>query len=279
MKFNIQISFCSMLLVLGSLFTACEVIPENEQITEVFTPTDPSAIKRTSVLIEYSGWQCVNCPTAAEEAHHLKEQYGEDLVVVVMHPESNPNTRHNNKPQLNYTCPEADSLYIMMGGTNTTPFPTGNVNMVKDATKGYFNDYDKWATLVSQAYSTPKPVIIGQEVKGTTDSKDITITIDITNAGSEIIDATLQVWLTEDNVIGSQKKPEGTDKNYAHNHLMRASISPLWGDAVRLEAQQKEQLTYHYTLPENVVKENCNIVALVSVNGEVIQAKETKVGS
>ena len=270
--------YISMVLAVG-LLSACEVIPENEQLTEVFTPTDPSAIKRTSVLIEYSGWQCVNCPTAAEEAHHLKEQYGENLVVVVMHPESNPNTRHNNKPQLNYTCPEADSLYIMMGGTNTTPFPTGNVNMVEDATKGYFNDYDKWATLVSQAYSTPKPVIIGQEVEGTTDSKDITITIDITNAGSEMMDATLQVWLTEDNVIGSQKKPEGTDKNYAHNHLMRASISPLWGDAVRLEAQQKEQLTYHYTLPENVVKENCNIVALVSVNGEVIQAKETKVGS
>lgn len=268
--------YISMVLAVG-LFSACEVIPENEQITEVFTPTDPSAIKRTSVLIEYSGWQCVNCPTAAEEAHHLKEQYGENLVVVVMHPESNPNTRHNNKPQLNYTCPEADSLYIMMGGTNTTPFPTGNVNMVKDATKGYFNDYDKWATLVSQAYSTPKPVIIGQEVKGTTDSKDITITIDITNAGSEMMDATLQVWLTEDNVIGSQKKPEGTDKNYAHNHLMRASVSPLWGDAVRLEAQQKEQLTYHYTLPENVVKENCNIVALVSVNGEVVQAAETKI--
>jgi hypothetical protein len=132
---------------------------------------------------------------------------------------------------------------------------------------------------VSQAYSTPKPVIIGQEVKGTADSKDITITIDITNADSEMMDATLQVWLTEDNVIGSQKKPEGTDKNYAHNHLMRASISPIWGDAVQIEAQQTEQMTYHYTLPENVVKENCNIVALVSVNGEVIQAKETKVGS
>ena len=276
MKINWK--YISMVLAVG-LLSACEVIPENDRITEVFTPTDPSAIKRTSVLIEYSGWQCVNCPTAAEEAHHLKEQYGENLVVVVMHPESNPNTRHNNKPQLNYTCPEADSLYIMMGGTNTTPFPTGNVNMVKDATKGYFNDYDKWATLVSQAYSTSKPVIIGQEVKGTADSKDITITIDITNAGSEMMDATLQVWLTEDNVIGSQKKPEGTDKNYAHNHLMRASVSPIWGDAVHIEAQQTEQMTYHYTLPENVVKENCNIVALVSVNGEVVQAKETKVGS
>ena len=274
MNFELRNIFIGVLLL---LFSACEVIPENEQITEVFTPTDPSAIKRTSVLIEYSGWQCVNCPTAAEEAHHLKEQYGENLVVVVMHPESNPNTRHNNKPALNYTCPEADSIYIMMGGTNTTPFPTGNVNMVKDATKGYFNDYDKWATLVSQAYSTPKPVIIGQEVEGTTDSKDITITIDITNLDSLMIDATLQVWLTEDSVMGSQKKPEGTDKSYAHNHLMRASISPLWGDIMPIEAHMTEQQVYRYPLPEKVVKENCNIVALVSVNGEVVQATETKI--
>lgn len=210
-----------MLLVLGSLLTACEVIPAGEREEVIFTPTDPSAVKRTSLLIEYSGWQCVNCPTAAEEAHHLKEQYGENLVVVVMHPESNPNTRHNNKPALNYTCPEADSIYMMMGGTNTTPFPTGNVNLVKDVTKGYFNDFDKWATNISQAYSTPKPVLIGQEVKGTADSKDIWMAVDITNLDTKAIEATLQVWLTEDSVIGSQKKPSGTDKNYAHNHLMR----------------------------------------------------------
>jgi hypothetical protein len=277
MKSNIQISLCSLLLVLGSLLTACEVIPAGEREEVIFTPTDPSAVKRTSLLIEYSGWQCVNCPTAAEEAHHLKEQYGENLVVVVMHPESNPNTRHNNKPALNYTCPEADSIYMMMGGTNTTPFPTGNVNLVKDVTKGYFNDFDKWATNISQAYSTPKPVLIGQEVNGTADSKDINIVVDITNLDTKAIEATLQVWLTEDSVIGSQKKPSGTDKKYAHNHLMRASITPIWGDVVPVEAHMTQQVVYEYTLPEKVVKENCNIVSLVTINGEVVQAKETRI--
>ena len=277
MKSNIQISLYSLLLVLGSLMTACEVIPENERIEEVFTPTDPNAVKRTSLLIEYSGWQCVNCPTAAEEAHRLKEQYGENLVVVVMHPESNPNTRHNNKPALNYTCPEADSIYMMMGGTNTTPFPTGNINMIQDETKGYFIDFDKWATGISQAYSNPQPVIIGQEARGTVDSKDINIVLDITNLDTKAIEATLQVWLTEDSVIGSQKKPSGTDKNYAHNHLMRASITPIWGDVVPVEAHMTQQVVYEYTLPEKVVKENCNIVSLVTINGEVVQAKETRI--
>ena len=164
-----------------------------------------------------------------------------------------------------------------MGGTNTTPFPTGNVNMVQEATKGYFQDFDKWGTLISQAYASPKPILLSQEVTGTADSKDVNIAVDITNLDTQAIDATLQVWLTEDSVIGSQKKPEGTDKNYAHNHLMRASISPLWGEALPLDAQMTQQVVYEYTLPDKVAKENCNIVAIVSANGEVIQASETRI--
>ena len=274
MKINWK--YITMVLAVGLLASACEVIPVSEREEVIFTPTDPSAVVRTSLLIEYSGWQCVNCPTAAEEAHRLQELYGENLVVVVMHPESNPNTRHNNKPALNYTCPEADSIYIKMGGTNTTPFPTGNVNMVKDATKGYFNEFDTWGTLVSQAYSTPKPVLLSTEAY-TIDTNVIFVAADITNLDTQALEATLQVWLTEDSVMGSQKKPEGTDKNYAHNHLMRASISPIWGEVLPIEAHMTQQMVYEYTLPEKVVKENCNIVAIVSVNGEVVQAKEKRI--
>jgi hypothetical protein len=275
MNMRINWKYISMVLAVG-LLTACEVIPAGEREDVIFTPTDPSAVKRTSLLIEYSGWQCVNCPTAAEEAHRLKELYGENLVVVVMHPESNPNTRHNNKPALDYTCPEADSIYIKMGGTNTTPFPTGNVNMVKDATDGYFINFDQWATQVSQAYSNPKPILLSQDVYSI-DTNVIFVAADITNLDTKPIEATVQVWLTEDSVIGSQKKPEGTDKNYAHNHMMRASISPLWGEVLPIDAHMTQQVEYEYTLPEKVKKENCNVVALVSVNGEVVQATETKI--
>ena len=165
----------------------------------------------------------------------------------------------------------------MMGGTNTTPFPTGSVNMLKNDTKGYFSDYDNWGTLISQAYAAPKPMILSHDAYGYTDSRYIWMAVDITNLDSLPIDATLQVWLTEDSVVGSQKKPSGTDKNYVHNHLMRASITPIWGEALPIDAHMTQQVVYEYTLPDKVVKENCNIVSIVSVNGEVIQAHETKI--
>lgn len=265
--------------IIGAILalTACEVIPADNQIIEVFTPVDPTSIQRTSLLIEYSGWQCVNCPTAAEVAHELKEQYGDNLVVVVMHPESNPNTRHNNKPELNYTCPEADIVYKHMGGTNTTPFPTGNVNMIMDA-DSYFSSMDKWATLISNAYSHAHPIILGQTVVANEDTTSINIHVEISNMHTEAKNVNLIVWLTEDGVIGKQKKPTGTDNEYAHNHLLRASISPTMGDELAIAAQQTAQKQYEYTLPEKVVGSNCSIVTLVVIDGEVVQATETKIG-
>ena len=44
MKSNIQLSFCSLLLVIGSLLTACEVIPSGEHDKVIFTPCDSTAI-------------------------------------------------------------------------------------------------------------------------------------------------------------------------------------------------------------------------------------------
>ena len=278
MNFELRNIFIGVLLL---LFSACEVIPGGERDQVIFTPSDPNAVKRTSLLVEYSGWQCVNCPTAAEEAHRLKELYGEQLVVVVMHPESNPNTGYTSasgkvdESVKGYICPEADSIYLMMGGTKETPFPTGNVNMVKDETSGYFKDWQDWATLVSQAYSTPKPVLLSNEAY-CIDTNVIFVATDITNLYTTTIEATLQVWLTEDSIMGKQKGAPDP-KNYVHNHLMRASISPIWGEKLPIDAYMTQQVVYEYTLPDNVKKENCNIVSIVSINGEVVQAKESKI--
>jgi hypothetical protein len=265
------------------MLAGCQVIPESEQLVEVFTPNDSTAFKRTSLLIEYSGWKCVNCPNAAEVAHNLKEQYGDELVIVVMHPETNPNTSYKNaagKPNeaVNYTCPEADSIYVRMGGTNTTPFPTGNVNMLNTSGEGlgYFYSQDKWATLLSQASREVLHVGIEQEVSY--NENQIDVVVKMSNQTADQMNATLQVWLTEDQIVGKQKMPDNSTKDdYVHNHLLRASISSLWGETCSIHAGEEYLQTYQYTLPEKVVADNCNVVSVLSVGGVVVQVKETKI--
>ena len=73
--------------------------------------------------------------------------------------------------------------------------------------------------------------------------------------------------------------PHGkTNNEYTHNHLLRASVLPsVWGEAHQLPTLTPQTFTYHYTLPEKVVAENCNVVSILSVGGIVVQAKETKI--
>jgi hypothetical protein len=275
MKSNIQISLFSLLLVLGSMLTACQVIPQGEQILESFTPADTSQIKRASLLIEYSGWRCMNCPNAAAVAHDLQEQYGEQLVVVVMHPATNPNTRYGNNQAVNYTCPEADSVYLKMGGTNATPFPTGNINF-QQQDNSYFTGSDTWATQMSRYYVS-SPIIMSQTV--THENNTVDIELYLCNMGSSTLNATLQIWLTEDGVVGRQYMPDGkTNNEYTHNHLMRATVLPsVWGESCQLPSITPQTLHFRYTLPEKVVAENCNIVSILSTGDMVIQATETSV--
>ena len=255
--------------------SACQVIPENEQILESFTPADTSQIKRTSLLIEYSGWRCMNCPNAAAVAHELQEQYDEELVVVVMHPASNPNTRYGNNQSVNYTCPEADSVYIRMGGTNATPFPTGNINFLQQD-NSFFCGSDTWATLLSRYYGS-SPIIMKQTLAHENNAVDIEIYL--CNMASKPLNTTLQIWLTEDGIVGKQIMPDGkTNNEYTHNHLLRASVlSSVWGESYQLPSIVPQTLHFSYTLPEKVVAENCHIVSILSTNGIVIQATETKI--
>ena len=72
-------------LALALLLAGCQVIPEDQQLL----PLPNAQPVSNALLIEFTGFLCVNCPTAAEEARHLHEAYPDNLVVVAMHPADN----------------------------------------------------------------------------------------------------------------------------------------------------------------------------------------------
>lgn len=233
------------------LLCGCEVIRENERLIPV-TPTTSGT--RTHVLLEYTGFRCVNCPTAAETAASLQTIYGEQLVVVALHPASNTFTQ--GKAEYDYTCPEADSIYCFMGGTPTTPFPTGNIDIVPTE-DGYFIDKDNWAKqLNSLLIDTVAPYLRASAVLDT-----VTRTISVTAEYNPREDMRLSVWLVEDSVLGAQAMPDGTvNTAYYHRHMMRAAT---------------DQTTL--TLPAKCRPAYCSIVALLIDNNDqhIYNAYET----
>jgi len=251
------------------LFTACEVISENERL--IPAPVSVDSTERTHVLIEFTGFRCVNCPKASAAAEALKQTYGERLIVVAMHPASNPFTQ--GAAQYDYTCPQADVYYRYMGGSATTPFPTGNIN-ITDSEDRYLSDYPEWATLLAQQMNLPTSVHLSLQAQR--DSNTITVTT--TASADQPHDYHLVTWLVEDSVQGAQALPDGSvDRQYYHRHMLRTAAGDAWGENYTIPFTPVT-LTSTLTLPDGCDPTHCSIVvAALDDQNRIINARQTTI--
>lgn len=175
-------------IVLAALCLAgCELIPDEER----YKPVDSRTGTRCHVLLEFTGFRCVNCPAASDLAQNLQQTYEGQLYVVAFHPASNPFTQG----KYDYTCPAADSIYQWMGGDASTPFPAGNIDMMPYEGE-WFANTNQWPTMVYEAMNEteiPNP----DQLK-------------------------TSYWLVEDSVLGVQAMPDGSvNDHYYHRHVLR----------------------------------------------------------
>ena len=265
-----HISLFSLCLAVAIGIASCQVIPENEQLI----PVESSESAKTCLLIDFSGWRCINCPAAAEEAHKLLEQYGDQLIVMEAHPATNSLTKPPAKyPEYDYTCPAADSLYIALGGTGTTPLPVGSIDMAAfnngSGSGAYLKTPDQWGAMVYASLKKDCQV----EVRIHRNEKK-EIVCQLNNKSEQELACSLYMWLTEDNIVSAQYFPDSTTTQYVRNHLLRDAILPAGGKTLTLAPLQQTEQIVVYTLPEKVVPENCHIVAAVYADGEIIQAAQ-----
>lgn len=255
-----MVQYCSVLL-LTILVVACEVIPENDRLI----PIEMEEADRTTLIVEFSGLQCNNCPNAATMAHELQEYYGEKLVVVEMHPASNSLTQAG-RPEWDYTCPESDEYYKHW----QVPFlPYGVINMSQSA------EYQTWGTACQHSAKMIAPVNLTHAVHA--DASTLQIEATIENLSYDIMSLEYIAWLTEDSIVGPQVMPnKKTNKEYVHNHILRDAITDVWGQSVQVAVGSSTTISLRYTLPEHVVAKNCNIVGVVMKDGTAIQVDEYK---
>lgn len=266
-----HIPLFSLCLAVVLSMAACQVIPENDRLL----PVESSESAKTCLLIDFSGWRCINCPNAAEEAHKLLEQYGDQLIVMEAHPATNSLTKPPAKyPEYDYTCPAADSLYIALGGTGATPLPVGSVDMAPfnngSGSGAYLKTHDQWGAMVYSSLKNDCQV----EVRLHSNEKK-EVVCQLNNKSEQKLACSLYMWLTEDNIVSAQYFPDNIKTTqYVRNHLLRDAILPAGGKALTLAPLQQTEQIVAYTLPEKVVPENCHIVAAVYADGEIIQAAQ-----
>ncbi len=255
------------ILSLAFLLAACEVIDPADRLLPVDAVPQSS---RRHVLLEFTGFRCVNCPSAEATAVELQSLYADRLIVIALHPASNPFT----KGVYDYTCPAADSVYRFVGGTASTPFPTGCINLAPDAEGHYFRDHELWgAALLLAMQDTLCPSL---SLTATLDT--LTRRVDARISYSARDDMRVALWLVEDSVVGPQAMPDGSVlMDYTHRHVLRtAAFDTPFGIAATGDATVTSLL-----LPEGCNAAHCSVVALLlnATNYQILNAYETKLST
>ena len=255
------------ILLLAMALTGCEIIPEQQRLIPL--PMQADTIGGAHLLMEFTGFRCVNCPTAAATAEALHQTYGNRLVIVAMHPASNPFTQG----KYDYTCEAADYYYKQFGGVASTPFPTVNIDGLPTA-DGYLYDYSEWPTVLVEQMKRTTYVHLSAQAR----LQDNQVTITATCYADNPREAVMHRWLVEDSICGAQAMPDGSvNTAYYHRHVLRDVYSDPQGEMVQLRNVPAEH-TATMSLPEGCEPRHCVVVVVLAdkEDGQVLNVTQTR---
>ncbi len=230
-----------------------------------------------ALLENFTSSYCGNCPAGHT---HLEGAYEglEDRVAWVSH--------HAGFQNDAMTIPESVQLEALYGTNTYAPammidrdmrYSTGNpgpVHMVDGATTIHYQ--------LSQATSQQDPLVL---VIDTISCEGGELRVSVFGqflSDMQLDHPRLALYLCEDSVIGLQSNGYTNNTSYRHDHVIRASLTNVWGDAGVVgstAAGSTFRRTYTYNLPATVRPEKCYLVAFVAHYGSSVTSGRSVVNT
>lgn len=236
------------------------VLASCEDLSDRYIEVEPIHSERKVLLEEFTGQRCTNCPAAHAIIEKLEEQYGEDLIVVSIH--AGP-----------FGIAAPDGLMLPTGDEyasrwNITSYPAG----VVDRSGGVLSP-DGWANAIRTQIGKVSPVDIDLEANLVGDSIEVISKV----SSSEALKASLQLWVTQDSIVGFQIDDGTRIPDYVHNNVFRGCVNGTWGQSLEISPNIYNTLSNRIAIdPEWDVK-NLHIVGFVYDSSGVIQADKTAI--
>ena len=231
--------------------------------------------KKKVLLEEFTGIHCGWCPEGHKVSKRLLKAYPNESFAINIH-EGHYSVPNGGEPD--YRTAEGDSLGVLFNSSEAG-YPSGTVN--RETLSGrYLTSRSNWIPLAQYYTQQDAPVnlFVKSEYDGNTGILNIHIEGYYTGDVPEGTQ-TLNVCWTQDDILGPQNEG-GLGDAYSHQHMLRAYITPIWGDTLKEAAKgQYFSRDYQYTLPEKVVAtpvkpEDINVIAFVTTNKVSIENVE-----
>ena len=233
-----------------------------------------SVEKKKALLEEYTGQGCYWCREGHAVASQMISKHGNKTYAVSIHTGGYAGSYYG----IDFRTEEGDAIGNYFD-CDKHGFPSGMVNrhdFIGDGT--YIYSRSLWIDYAEQQINTDAPVNLYQ--KAVYDGNTNTLSIRVEGyftAEQQAADQRLSVMITQDHIIAYQN---GGGGDYEHNHVLRAMLTPAFGDVLESPAKGKFfAREYTYILPEkignvNVLPEDLTIISFVTNGQEEIQNVE-----
>ncbi|MBD5355551.1 MAG: Omp28 family outer membrane lipoprotein [Bacteroides sp.] len=250
-------------------FCACDNIAEDDRYIPVEKPVIPiEEVSKVLLIQEFTGDMCPNCPSGAEALHSIQDEYGDNVVIVGMHPFSGGFTAPIATQD--FRTEEAEAMYNLY---KPAGFPCAIFNGTEASTA-----YAQWFTTASGMVGQIANMSIKADCNYEESSRELTVdyTINMTHDISNNDGYGVMVWLMENDITGFQLDNGTMRGDYVHNHVLRASLNGVNGQVIGNSFKSGESYRYNasITLDENWNAENCQIVVYM-FNAETHEVEQT----
>ena len=249
-------------LVIIALFGCDKVEPPYTQQNTNTDTTINNNVKRV-LIEEFTGHLCQNCPEASHIAENLQQLYPGKITIIAIHSGNFANLVSPNY-MTDFRTEEGNILNTSFG-VNT--YPSGMVDRVKLLGSQLISP-NEWGSIVNDRLSEQLTVNISITTQYNELNRNFNCTIKTDILSPFDSPLMLVALFTEDSIIDYQKNnnplygstPDIPD--YVHNHVLRGSITNIWGDTICANclANDSYEKTYNYTLSNEWDEDNVNIV-------------------
>lgn len=250
-------------------FTACDTIKEQDRKVAF---TGSISGERTVLLEEFTGVRCVNCPLGAAEAHKLQEFFGDNLIVVGLYPQTPVNLTEPASGDMDL---RTDAAEAYAKEYKVEAFPRGMVNR-KSAL-----EMEQWGGAVAEVISEGDnyaSMTMSAILDLDKDEMQVVVNGKFENEYKSSGVINVIVMVLEDSILTRQVgAPNSSTASYAQNHVLRKTLSDIWGDRVASSspaAGTDFSATYTTSMDPLWKEDKVSVVAALVDAGskEVIQA-------
>ena len=171
----------------------------------------------------FVGSYCQWCGTAPDFINTIASVLGDRLNTVMVH--------YGSHAYASYTTSEGNRIADLLGA-DRQGFPNAGINRHNWNYDGqYCFGRGNWSSRAKQAVSETAPVNLHATATYDHSNRTLSVRVEGYFTAAEVApQQRLHVLLTENNVVGYQKTPQGFFTDFVHQHMLRTAISSVDGD-------------------------------------------------